>query len=240
MTNAQTRNQTQSKKIHSWAIISGAALLLMALVAGFAYGYAHTSLVVAGDALTTLNNIIGTQGLFMAEVLAWMAIVVLDLIVSYGFYVFLKPTGPKLAKQAGILRLIYTGVLGVAVVQLLLAHNLAFGDQTNPAMVLSRIESFEYIWSLGLIIFGMHLLFAGLAAYKTHLIPKLWSVLLVIAGLSYIVLHTFETFLPELVQLIASLQTILVIPMTLGELGFAIWLLVKGRKVDYGLENQGK
>ena len=233
MTNTHTLNQRQSKKVQTWAVISGISLVLMALVAGFAYGYAHSSLVVAGDGFTTLNNIIGRQSLFMAEILAWMAIVVLDLLVSYGFYVFLKPAAPKLAKQAGILRLIYTGLLALAVVHLLFAHNLAFGNQPAPAMVLSRIESFEYIWSLGLIIFGMHLLFAGLAAYKTHLIPKLWSFMLVIAGLSYIVLHTFDTFLPELVQVIATLQTILVIPMTLGELGFAVWLLVKGRKVAY-------
>lgn len=231
MTNTQSIQKKDSNKLKSAALLSGLSLLLMTLAAFFAFGYAHSSLVDTGNASATLNNIIQSRGLFQAEIAAWVLIVILDVLVSYGFYTYLKPAHAYLAKQSGILRLIYSAVLGYAVLQLQFASVLAFGAEPNAVEVLSKIETFESVWSLGLIIFGIHLLFAGRAALKTKNIPKMLSILLVIAGCSYILLHSLDTFAPQLTQITSLLEIVLVLPMIVGELGFGIWLLVKGRKL---------
>jgi len=232
MTTSTHKTAKNPTSLKSAAILSGVSLLIMTIAAMFAYGFVHSSIVIPNDGQTTLTNILNAQALFQAEIGVWFLIVILDLLVSYGFYIYLKPAAPQLAKQSGILRLIYTGVLAYAVVQLQIAFTYARLELPDPTQVMSKIMSFEYIWSVGLIIFGMHLLFAGRAAYKTRMIPKLWSILLMLAGCSYIVINVLNTFTPELSSFTGLLETGLMLPMTIGEVGFGIWLLVKGRKLE--------
>jgi len=93
------------------------------------------------------------------------------------------------------------------------------------------LSAFENIWSYGLIIFGVHLLLVGLIAYKSKSSPKLISILLIIAGVSYTLLNVMYAVLPQIDSYTNILEMILVLPMTIGELAFAIWLLIKGRKL---------
>ena len=87
------------------------------------------------------------------------------------------------------------------------------------------------IWSIGLIIFGGHLMIVGYLTFRSENIPKLISILLLIASLAYITIHVCYTFLPQLNAFTSVLEAVLTFPMVLGELGFGIWLLFKGGKV---------
>ena len=66
---------------------------------------------------------------------------------------------------------------------------------------------------------------------KTKKIPKILSILIVIAGFSYTLVHFMYNFIPQLESLIGVLELILMAPMFVGELGFGIWLLIVGRKL---------
>ncbi|MFZ0369047.1 MAG: DUF4386 domain-containing protein [Halobacillus sp.] len=112
MKTRRTKNQNIQQKA---AFFSGVALLVMTLAAFFAQGYVHSTLVVDGDAAVTLKNIQASQSLFRLEILGWLIIVIMDLIVAWGFYMFLKPFHPGFALLAGWLRLLYTAVLAIAV-----------------------------------------------------------------------------------------------------------------------------
>lgn len=48
------------------ALIAGTALMIMMLAAAFSYGFVHASLLVAGDAEATMQNIISNNSLFKA------------------------------------------------------------------------------------------------------------------------------------------------------------------------------
>ena len=76
----RTTNQNMQQKA---AVVSSVALLVMTIAAFFAQGYVHSSLVVEGDATTTLKNIQASQRLFRLEVLGWLIIVIMDLVVSW-------------------------------------------------------------------------------------------------------------------------------------------------------------
>ncbi|WP_370632764.1 DUF4386 domain-containing protein [Halobacillus sp. Nhm2S1] len=104
-------------------------------------------------------------------------------------------------------------------------------DSGAAVQVMDNILRFERIWSLGLIVFGIHLIMAGIAASKACFIPKVLSGLLILAGVSYLLIHSMYQAFPQYETSTAAIETILSLPMMMGELGFGMWLLVKGIKV---------
>ncbi len=233
----KTLNQNADQLRHS-AIIAGISLLIMTIAAFFSYGYVHSSLIISGNPIATLNNLQGSIGLFNAEVLGWLVILVTDILVSWAFYIYLKPIHQGFSLLAGWLRLIYTAILAIAVSKLiqvgvLVNHSSELFSKSTDALasqIMISVQTFESVWSLGLIVFGLHLLVIGLVASKTRTIPKIISTLLCIAGASYMLIHLLHGFIPNLESITSTLEMILSIPMIAGELGFGIWLLIKGGK----------
>lgn len=60
-------------------------------------------------------------------------------------------------------------------------------------------------------------------------IPKILWILTLIGSVSYILVHLIKIIFFN-VEYVYYLEMILAIPMALGELGLAIWLIVKGGK----------
>ncbi len=234
MESKTTTNQNMQQKA---AFFSGIALLVMTVAAIFAQGYVHSSLVVEGDAATTLKNIQASQGLFRLEVLGWLIIIIMDLIVSWGFYLFLKPFHPGYALLAGGLRFLYTAILATAVSHLVVTNTIVQNPVGGAAadrvaqQAMDAITTFETTWSFGLIIFGLHLIAVGLITWNTTKIPKVISFLVILAGFSYSHIHFIYHFIPQIENVTGLLELILMGPMVIGELGFGIWLLIKGRKL---------
>ncbi len=211
-----------------FAIIAGASLLLMAITAGFSFGYAYSQIVVLGDANTTLQNLLNSKGLFQAEILGWCLILVLDVIVAWALYHFFKSVNKSISALTAWIRIIYSIILGMAIAQLMkICSLLTVTNEVTAKLVMYHFQSFENIWTLGLIAFGFHLIGLGYLALKSKL--RFLGVLLIIAGFSYSLVCTLKQF-QSLESLATNLEMILSIPMTVGELGFAVWLLVRGRK----------
>lgn len=221
------------------AIIAGLSLLIMTIAAAFSYGYVHSSLIISGDPLTTLKNIQASRSLFELEILGWVVIIITDLLVSWSFYVFLKPIHREYSLLAGWLRLLYTTILATAVTHLVVASRIIREEatlfngslDTIASQVLLSVTSFESIWSLGLIIIGGHLMVVGWIALRARQIPNIIGILLIAAGFSYTLVHLLYGFLPQFDGVTSILETILSIPMMVGELGFGLWLLIRGRKL---------
>lgn len=233
--------QQDTNQLRQVAVIAGISLLIMTIAAFFSYGYVHSSLIISDDSIATLNKIQASAGLFNAEVLGWLIIIITDILVSWAFYIYLKHIHQGYSLLAAWLRLIYTAVLAIAVSNLIHVRTLVSNSDklfnqsidTLASKVMISIQTFESVWSLGLIVFGLHLLVAGLVVLKTKAVPKTIGILLCIAGISYILIHLLHGFIPKLGNVTSTLEMILSIPMIVGELGFGIWLLFKGGKRSF-------
>jgi hypothetical protein len=222
------------------AIIAGVALVLMAIVAGFAYGFVFTRLVVPGNAVATSQNITNSELLFRAGIWGWLIILILDVFVAWALFIFLKPANKNLALLAAWFRLVYASLLGIAVLNLvyvlLLVHGAdsmrVFEPYKLDALILFFLQAFSGFWSLGLIVFGCHLLVLGYAALRSGFIPKILGVLLIIASLCYLLTNGATLLYPNYEQYKATMETILSAPMALGELAFGVWLWAKGGKTS--------
>jgi hypothetical protein len=218
------------------ALTAGTLIIVMALAAFFSYGFVHGSLVVKGDASTTFNNILSSNGLFKAEILGWVIILISDIIIAWALYIFLKPMNKNLSLLGAWLRLTYSAILGIAILNLVFVLLLlratndvsSFKIEQIQSLMMLFLEAFESIWSIGLIVFGGHLLIVGYVALKTDSIPKVISILLLLASIGYMVIHLSKTFLSPYDGVIAILNLVFAIPMIAGELGFGIWLLLRG------------
>ena len=228
-----------------YAIIGGIGIIIMAIAAGISYGFVFNSLVVQGDMVITIQNILASSGLFTAGIFGWLIILICDIVVAWSLYVFLRPIHKQLSLLAAWFRLVYTCILGIAIANLIivsiLTNNIdAFTNDLSP-FVNVFLEAFVGIWSIGLILFGGHLLLIGYLAYHSKAIPQFISFLLMLAALSYLIIHLFYSFLPQWNAFTASMETVLTIPMIIGESGFGLWLLIKGGKaplVEGKEENQ--
>lgn len=222
-----TLKQAQAAKI------AGLSLLMMTILAIVTYGILHSRLWGSGLGEQTYMTLDDSR-LFLGELLGWMLIILLDGLVTLAFYQFFKESHPRLALVSGILRFIYTLILALATWQLIAIYpyiakeTLLTKDLTS--LIQEQLAYFNLIWQSGLILFGLHLIFTGLA---TKNLTKVWSFMLILAGMGYLITSglTVATLGYPNMSGLSNLQTwlngIFMVPMTLGEVGFGVWLLIK-------------
>lgn len=214
------------------AIISGASLVLMALAAAFSAGYVFSNTIVADDTTATISNIKDSLSLFRAGIVGWLLILILDVLVAWSLYHFFQQVNKSISLLAAVFRWIYSSILGVAICCLLLVPVVAANDSNILAtpLIPFLIDSFNSIWSMGLLIFGLHLTALAYLALKANFVPKVFGILLTIAGISYVLVSALKIIVPEMSATIGTIEMILGLPMAAGELALAIWLWIKGGK----------
>ena len=213
-------------------IIAGIALVTMAIVAGFSFGYAHNSLVVDSPEIT-LQNLITNKSLFFTELSGWGVIFILDAIVAIALYYFFRSTSKEISIIAATIRIVYTLILGIAIVHLfkiipILSINNPSSTELNVSESFSHLQLFEKLWSIGLIVFGLHLIGLGYLSVKSKSVHWVFGYLLYLGGISYTFIHASKQLSLLNLAVINNLEKILALPMTLAEMLLAFWLIYNG------------
>ena len=208
------------------AIITGISLILMALVAIFSIGYAYTQFDNPEQSELLKNNILQNIGLYQSMLIGILIIIILDFIVSYTLYKYFEKDHQKLSLLSGIIRAIYTLIFVVATY--FLTKNLNTGELTNQ-IASSNYQKFQTIWNSGLVVFGFHIILIGWLMKLHRKIPKILWYITLVAGISYVITSFLKVVSPDS-EMVETLIMVLALPMTIGELGLAIWLWIKGGK----------
>ncbi|HAF29643.1 MAG TPA: DUF4386 domain-containing protein [Bacteroidales bacterium] len=223
-------------------IIAGVALFIMAILAGFSFGYAHSNLVVDSPEIT-FNNLIANKTLFFIELSGWSLIFITDLIVAIALYFFFRNVSKQISMITALIRIFYTLILGIAIIQLykiapILSLDNITTDQTVFSKTFSNLQLFDKLWSIGLIVFGLHLIGLGYLSIKSTSVPRLLGYLLYFGGISYTFLHTSIQFSLFNTKTLNTIENILALPMALAEILFAFWLIYNGfRKSPSGIKS---
>ena len=220
------------------AIIAGVAIVVMAVAAVVATDITIGKLFVQNNAEATYDNIKASEMLFRTGVLSWLIILICDVFAAWGLYIFLKPVNKSLSLIMAWFRLIYAAILGTALLQfvdvLLLisgdVYQISFGLDLLQSQVLLFLNGFYQKWSIGLVIFGIHVFLLGYMIVRSGYIPKFWGILLIIAAVGYLITNMADLLLPDYENIKKIIEWIFIIPM-LGEVGLGFWLLIKGVKV---------
>ncbi|MFB6318381.1 DUF4386 domain-containing protein [Saccharicrinis sp. FJH54] len=215
-----------------YALTAGSSIIIMAIAAAIAYGYIYTNLVVNDHPDLTFQNISLAGSMFKQGIAGWIIILITDVLVAWSLYLYLKSVNQKLALTTATIRMVYAGILAVAIYHLIAILPLTSTAGTTDSIVRmnSHLESFKSTWSFGLILFGLHLIGLGMLVYLSDFIPRIWAVLLIFSGLSYFGIHAAKFLFPEYIGQVEQIEMILSAPMAIGEVGFAVWLLIRGGK----------
>jgi ABC-type multidrug transport system fused ATPase/permease subunit len=209
-------------------LIAGVGLLLMSILAGLATFGVLNRLVTEGDASSTTSQILGALDAFRLAIIALFLVAVLDLVVAWALWVFFDHVQHVVAMVAACCRGVYAVIFAVAISHLLAAARLLGDQQTDGRAdrqlhleVLAEVERFYDIWSLGLGLFGFHLLLIGWLAFTSRFVPRFIGVLVAIAGAGYLI-----DSLGGLGLLSARYTFELASVTFIGEVVLMVWLLV--------------
>ncbi|NMR20946.1 DUF4386 domain-containing protein [Cellulomonas fimi] len=224
---------TAERSVRRGGLLAGTALLVMAVLAPFGALVAVEGLVTVGDAAATTADVMASHGLFVAGVVTLVAVIALDVVVSFALYRVLAPVHRAASALAAALRLAYSGVYLLAVLELVevlrVLDTIDGGVATaaQQTQVAAGMTGFSDVWDAGLVLFGLHLLVLGVLAVRAPYVPSWLGVLLMVAGVGYAV-DAVGTVLPIGLPVTVSTFTFV------GELLLALWLVIRGRRITLG------
>ena len=203
-------------KPRTLSIITGISYLIIFFAAIFANFFVLESILE--------NPLIAIQEqhvMVRFGIVAFLITVVFDVVVAWALFLLFKNN--KWSLLSTFFRLMHAVIMGVAIFALPLALTL-----TTASQILYQISIFNTIWLIGLFFFGLHLILLGRIIQK----PKIISVFLIIAGIMYMLDTTAHILLSNYEDYKTVFLAMVAIPSIIGEMWFALWLLMKGGKTN--------
>lgn len=212
------------------AIITGASIVLMAVVAGIIMPLVFKPVFDANS--EAVEEVVSSvQSNFLIGIIGWMVILITDLIASWGLYKFFKNEINRKAEIMGGLRLLYSVGLAIGIIQLIRANLMISSEIFNTMEVYELVISFQSIWQFSLIIFGVHLLLLSSLVCEKKTFRQVISGLLFFAGIGYLISNTSDIIITNYDVLYRdNVEVVFILPMVLGEVMLAFWLMFKGGK----------
>lgn len=218
------------------ALIAGAGYVALFVLAIFANFMVIEGLVVASDPAATLAALEADRGLLRLGVVAFLAIAVLDVVVAWALHVLLRPVAPDRSLLAAWLRVVYGGLLAVALASLLRADALvgqvaALGDRAATEVGIA-LTTFDLMWQVGLVFFGLHLIVVASLLVGGSRARGVLRVLLGLAGAAYVIDAVLQVGMTDYASIAGVLLPAVAIPSVLGEGWLAGWLLLRAGRDD--------
>ena len=220
-----------------YARLGGALYLVIILFGAFAEGFIGSKLVVGGNAAATAHRILASPQLWQAGVVSNVLVVLCAVPLMWIEYLLLRPVSNSLVLLALFFNVVSLAVEAVSKVFLLLVlptltsgqYRQAFGPAQVPLLANLALKAHEISFNLALLFFGCTCLVNGYLVFKSGYFPKVIGGLMQAAGACYLVACWAALFAPALAN---SILPAMLLPCLVGELGWCLWMLVKG--VDRG------
>lgn len=223
-------SRIEGMSLRQAALTAGIAYLLMPV--SFAEFYVFPKLFVAGDITQTVQNVAAHGQLLVVGILCHLITLILDVVIAWALYILLTPVNKALSLLTAWFRLVYVAMALVGLLNLVTVFRLVntpyyqtlFGDQQLHAQVQLLINSFRSDFSMGLVVFGIHLVLLGYLVFRSGYIPKLLGMILSLLGVGWIVYCLKPYLYPS-----ANLDYV---PLAgFGELLLPLWLVIRGWKI---------
>ncbi len=219
-----------------FAQLAGSLYLLIGIAGVFSIIWVPAQLTVSGDPSGTAALIAQRPGLLAAGVGADVVLMIAEIMLTVMLYAMFRSYGNVLALSAAAARLIMVAVM--AAMLLPEAGILALVSQDAPFVALDEGQRAELAWVLreihdsGILVwqvfFTMHLWLLGVLAWRSECVPRLLAGGLAIGGTGYLAASVHAFHFPQLTALGTAVTALLAVA-ALAEIGFAIWLLTRGR-----------
>lgn len=219
------------------ARIAGFFYLLVIVCGLFSEVFVRQALRVGDNALATALNIGDAEMLFRWGISADLVNLVFGLPCVLIVYSLFKSVNKLLATLALLFVVIQTAIIATNLLNqispLLYLSNDSylntFSQEQLAALSLHALDLQAQGYGIALVFFGFYCLIIGYLIMVSNLIPRFLGVLYTIAGLCYLI-NTFTMLLSK--GFANPLFVYLAVPIFIGELGLALWLLIAGVRED--------
>ena len=221
------------------ARMTGVVYLLYFLTAIFSE-FLLRGIVVSGDATATANNVLAHESSFRLGLGVGLLATACYVAVTALFYHMFKPVSKNLSLIAAFFSLVgcaiqaFSSVFRIAPFVILggSPYLSVFGAEQLRALALMFLQFHAQATSVSLIFFGLYCLMIGYLIFRSAFLPRILSVLMVLAGLGWL------TFLsPPLGNSLIPYNELL---GGLAEISLMLWLLVIGVNIQRWEEQANK
>jgi hypothetical protein len=227
VTQPATRQATPTPMFY--ARLAGVLYLVITLAAIVAHIYVPSTLIVPDDIAVTVANITASQDLFlMGGIGAELIVLLSEVVLSIVLYVLLKPVNKTLSLLAAVSRLIMTTVHGINLINyafvLFIINGAGFDVEQSNAMVSLFLDAHSYGFTLGIAFLVIHVFALGVLIYQSGYFPRVLGVLFLFAGFGYL----FDTVGLLFINGYTTTPDVIAMAISVAEIAFPVWLLVKG------------
>jgi hypothetical protein len=217
------------------ARVAGFWYLLLAVTAPVGLVYVPGKLFVDGNAAATADNLRASAGLLRIGIAADLVHQVVCIFLVLALYRLFKPVDEWLAKQVVILgALVSVPIMFVNVLSEIAALLLAAPAAYLTVFDWAQRDALAYLFvelhgegiSVVSVFWSLWLFPFGLLAMRSGFIPRVFGVLLILAGVAYMATSFTDIVLPQVAPLIAKLAS----PLKMGELPMVVWLVGWGAR----------
>lgn len=218
----------------SYARLTGLFYLGIAIAGGFSIAYVPSQIIVQGDAAQTVANLLTRRGLYHAGIGADVLVMVFEIMAMTMLYFMFRPVSPILSFAAAMARLSMVSVMSAMLFFHAGAGLLADSDTVMTTfapdqradlagLLLEMHRAGVWIWQ---VFFALHLVLLGYLVLESQRFPRLIGIGLMVGAWGYLLDSVYAFAFPD-VAILGALRAGLLGVVTLSELGFALWLVIR-------------
>ncbi len=216
------------------ARLAGLLYLILVITGVYSIIYVSSQIIVLEDAITTSKNILTNEFLFRTGIISDLISNIIFVFLVLALYRLLKQVNEHRAKL--MVALVIVQIPAVFIMEAFnitslmifkgeILQTFELNQRQDLAMLFLKINDYsaltlEMFWGLWLLPFG-------LLVYRSGFIPRIFGILLIIAGIAYMNDSLVSLLFPSYSAFVNQPTLLLV---AIGEISITLWLLIKGVK----------
>jgi hypothetical protein len=214
---------------------AGALYLLLAVTAPVGLVYVPAKLIVDGDATATADRVRASEALLRAGIASELVHQAVAVFLVLALYRLFKAVDEALARQVVILgALVSVPIVFLNVVNEVAALALVSGAHFLSVFEKPQLDALAYLFlrmhtqgiMVASVFWGLWLFPFGLLVMRSGFIPRVFGVLLLVAGAGYLASSFASLIVPTFEPLVSRVA----LPLEMGELPIVLWLVIWGAR----------
>jgi hypothetical protein len=226
--------ETRMSSPQKTARVAGVLWLLAAATTGFPLVYVRPRLIVSGDAVRTVSNILAFESLFRASIASSVLSQVFFLCLGVTMYRLLRDAGKTLALVCMTSLVVGASIgginalnnIGALVVSGDVDDMKSFQPDQRNALVMTFIRLNNSGVGLGEVFIGVFMCAFGLFIIRSGAVPRVLGVLLIIGACAFLINTFTKILIPQFYP--GLMRQLTMIPNAFGPPATMLWLLFKG------------
>lgn len=228
--------ENNAHSLKKTARLAGLLYFLLVITGVYIIMYVPSQIIVQGDAITTAKNILAKEFLFRTGIITDIISNTIFVFLVLALYRLLKQVNEHQAKLMVVLVVVQIpfvfmmetfNITSLMILKGEILQTFELSQRQDLATFFLKINDYgaltlEMFWGLWLLPFG-------LLVYKSGFIPRIFGILLIIAGIAYMNSSLVSLLFPGFSAFVNQPTLLLV---AIGEISITLWLLIKGVKTN--------